>query len=137
MHAPQYDLSRLGIVSVVFNPVRYRTRYERYFKFRDHMARSGVRLFTVECIFDSATRFGLPPQQFEVTRSDNPQHFQFVAPSVVWMKENLINLAVQRLPSHIDRVAWIDADIEFDVSFQFFLVCKAYNSLLSVSTGLI
>jgi hypothetical protein len=117
MYASQHDLSRLGVVSVIFNPVRYRTRYERYHKFSDHMARSGINLFTVECIFDSATRFGLPPQRFEVTRSDDPQHFQFVAPSVMWMKENLINMAVQRLPSYIDRIAWIDADVEFEVQF--------------------
>jgi hypothetical protein len=84
------------------------------------MARSGVNLFTVECIFDSATRFGLPPQQFEVTQSGNPRHFQFVVPSIIWMKENLINMAVQRLPSHIDRIAWIDADVEFEV--KLFLV---------------
>ncbi len=134
MYAIQYDLSRLGIISVIFNPVRYRTRYERYRKFSDHMARSGINLFTVECIFDSATRFGLPPQQFEVTQSGNPQHFQFVAPSIIWMKENLINMAVQRLPSHIDRIAWIDADVEFEV--KLFLIFEAYNSLCSVSTGL-
>ncbi len=99
------------------------------------MARSGVNLFTVECIFDSATRFGLPPQQFEVTRYDNPHHFQVVAPSVMWMKENLINLAVQQLPSHIDRIAWVDADVEFEV--YVFLFREVYNSLSSVSTGLI
>lgn len=81
------------------------------------MARSGINLFTVECIFDSATRFCLPPQRFEVTQSDNPQHFQIVAPSTMWMKENLINIGVQRLPSHIDRIAWIDTDVEFEVLF--------------------
>lgn len=69
------------------------------------MARSGVNLFTVECIFDSARKFGLSQQRFEVTQSNNLQHFQFVAPSIMWMKENLINIAVQNLPSHIDRIA--------------------------------
>ncbi|CAF0810650.1 unnamed protein product [Adineta steineri] len=114
MYTPKYDLSRLGIVSVIFNPVRYRSRYERYDKFRDHMARSGVNLFTVECVFESATRFGLAPQRFEVTRPGNPRHIQVVAPSIMWMKENLINIAVQQLPPIIDRIAWIDADVEFE-----------------------
>jgi hypothetical protein len=120
MYTPQYDRSRLGIVSVIFNPVRYRSRYERYNKFRHHMAQSGVKFFTVECIFDSATRFGLPPQRFEVTQLGNPQHIQVIAPSVMWMKENLINIAVQRLPPHIDRIAWVDADVEFEV--RYFLI---------------
>ncbi|CAF3876223.1 unnamed protein product, partial [Adineta steineri] len=114
MYTPKYDLSRLGVVSVIFNPVRYRSRYEQYYKFRNHMAHSGINLFTVECVFDSATRFGLPPQRFEVTQADNPRHIQVVAPSIMWMKENLINIAVQQLPPTIDRNAWIDADVEFE-----------------------
>ncbi|UJR32513.1 hypothetical protein I4U23_019975 [Adineta vaga] len=114
MYRQRDYLSRLGIITVMFNPVRYRTRYERYRQFAYHMARSGVNLFTIECIFESATRFGLPPQRFEVTRPNNPQHFQVIAPSILWMKENLINIVVQQLPPHIDRIAWIDADVEFE-----------------------
>ncbi|CAF1313602.1 unnamed protein product [Adineta steineri] len=89
-------------------------RYERYRKFAYHMAQSGVKLFTIECVFASATKFGLPPQRFEVTRPGNPFHIQVVAPSIMWMKENLINVAAQRLPAYIDRIAWIDADVEFE-----------------------
>ncbi|CAF1687148.1 unnamed protein product, partial [Adineta ricciae] len=106
--------SRLAIITVMFNPVRYQTRYRRYRQFAYHMARSGVNLFTIECIFESATRYGLPPQRFEVTQPNNPQHFQVIAPSIIWMKENLINIVVQQLPPHIDRIAWIDADVEFE-----------------------
>jgi hypothetical protein len=135
MYASQYDLSRLGIIAVVFNPVRYRYPYEQYLRFSDHMARSGVNLFTIECIFDSATRFGLPPQRFKVTRPDNPRHIQVVARSIMWLKENLINIVVQRLPAYIDRIAWIDTDVEFEV--KFFPFFELYNSLYSVSTGLI
>lgn len=115
MHRPEHDLSRLAVISVIFNPVRYQSRYDRYRKFRDHMARSGVNFYTVECLFDSAARFGLPPQRFEVTQPNHPHHFQVVAPSIMWMKENLINIAVDRLPPHVDRVAWVDADVEFEV----------------------
>ena len=135
MHRPRSDLSRFAVITTVFNPVRYRTRYERYRQFAYHMARSGVNLYTIECVFESATRFGLPPQRFEVTRPDNPQHFQVVAPSIIWMKENLINIVVQQLPPHIDRIAWIDADVEFEVDslsvhrIVFFCLC-------SVSIGL-
>ena len=79
----RYDLSQLGVITVLFNPVRYRTRYERYFKFKDHMLRSGANLFTVECIFQSKKQFGLPRQNFEVTRSDSSNDIQIVAPSVL------------------------------------------------------
>ncbi|CAF2820950.1 unnamed protein product [Rotaria sp. Silwood2] len=97
----QHDLSQLGVITVVFNPVRYEIRYKLYFEFKEHMARSGINLTTVECIFPKATKFGLPEQKFEVTRSDNPHDIQIIAPSVMWIKENLINIAAQRLPKHV------------------------------------
>ncbi|CAF3153676.1 unnamed protein product, partial [Rotaria sp. Silwood2] len=112
----QHDLSQLGVITVVFNPVRYEIRYKLYFEFKEHMARSGINLTTVECIFPKATKFGLPEQKFEVTRSDNPHDIQIIAPSVMWIKENLINIAAQRLPKHVRYIAWIDADVKFECS---------------------
>ncbi|CAF3958307.1 unnamed protein product [Rotaria sp. Silwood1] len=109
-----YDLSNLAVITIIFNPVKFKSRYEHYQNFAAHMNQSGVQLITVECIFESTTRFGLPPQTFEVTRADNRYHVQLVAPCILWMKENLINIAVQRLPPQFEYVAWIDADIEFD-----------------------
>ena len=121
------QFSRLAIITVMFNPVRYQTRYQRYRQFAYHMARSGVNLFTIECIFESATRYGLPPQRFEVTQPNNPQHFQVIAPSIIWMKENLINIVVQQLPPHIDRIAWIDADVEFEVRYHDVLYTHSHH----------
>ena len=113
--AKKYDLSSFAVITVIFNPVGYKSRYNHYRKFEAHMAQSGVQLYTVECIFESTTRFGLPAQKFEVTRAGEHRHIQLRAPSILWMKENLINVAIQRLPSHIEYVAWIDGDIEFEV----------------------
>jgi hypothetical protein len=116
----KYDLSQLAVIAVVFNPVKYASRYEHYENFARHMGSSGVNLYTVECIFPSTTRFGLPRQNFEVTQPNNPRHVQISAPWILWMKENLINIAVNRLPAHVEYIAWIDADIEFDVILRFF-----------------
>jgi len=111
----KYDLNHFAVITVVFNPIKYRSRYELYHKFDEHMTRSGVILLTVECIFEIDERFGLPKQKFEITRPKDPRHLQIKAPSVLWLKENLINIAVKRLPSYIEYVAWLDADIEFEV----------------------
>ena len=111
----RHDLSQLGVITVVFNPVKYQTRYEHYMKFKEHMSRSGVNLYTVECIFSSAKQLGVPEQNFEITRSDRSNNIQIVAPSVLWMKENLINIAASRMPSYVRYIAWIDADVEFEV----------------------
>ncbi|CAF4134973.1 unnamed protein product, partial [Rotaria magnacalcarata] len=108
------DYSHFAVITVVFNPIRYRSRYQLYRKFSKHMSRSGIHLLTVECIFESAEKFGLPKQRFEVTRSNEPSHLQIKVPSIIWLKENLINIAVKHLPSSMEYVAWVDADIEFE-----------------------
>ena len=41
------------------------------------------------------------------------KHLKVSSPSHLWMKENLINLAVGILPQNWKYIAWIDADIEF------------------------
>ena len=111
----KYDLSQLAVITVIFNPVGYKSRYEHYRRFESHMSQSNVYLLTVECIFSSAPRFGLPQQTFQITRANDPRHLQLVAPSILWIKENLINVAVRRLPEHVQYIAWLDADIEFEV----------------------
>lgn len=111
----KYPLNNFAAITVLFNPFRNKTRYELYEKFRQHISRSAIRLFTVECIFDNAEQLGLPKQRFQVTRSNNDFHLQIVAPSLIWLKENLINIAVKHLPSDVEYIAWLDADIEFEV----------------------
>jgi hypothetical protein len=113
--ARQYDLSKLAVITVIFNPIKYKSRYDHYQKFETHMIQCGVHLITVECIFESAPHFGLSRQNFEITRANDQRHIQLVAPSIIWMKENLINIVIQRLPKNIEYVAWLDADIEFEV----------------------
>jgi len=114
----KHDLSKFAVITVIFNPIRYKSRYDHYQKFEAHMSQSGVLLITVECIFPSAPRFGLPQQNFEITRAGDRRHIQLMAPSIIWMKENLINIAIQRLPQNVEYVAWLDADIEFEVCIK-------------------
>lgn len=138
LRVPKYDLNNLAVITVVFNPIKYKSRYELYHKFDEHMSRSGVTLLTIECIFECPEALGLPLQKFEITREKDPRHLQVKAPSVLWLKENLINIAVKRLPDYIEYVAWLDADIEFQVSspsnkakfeyFFYFFLFKYYFS---------
>lgn len=118
LQVPKYDLNHFGVITVVFNPIKYKSRYEAYHKFDEHMTRSGVTLLTVECIFQASESLGLAKQKFEITRANDPRHLQIEAPSVLWLKENLINIAAKRLPAYVEYVAWLDADIEFEVSLS-------------------
>ena len=111
------DLSQLAVITVLFNPMRYKSRYKLYDQFAKHMSRSGVTLLTIECIFDCEQESGLPKQRFRLARADQLRHLRIKAPSVLWLKENLINMAVQRLPISVDYIAWLDADVEFEVRY--------------------
>lgn len=43
----------------------------------------------------------------------NGAHFTFKVQDEIWIKENLVNMVVPKLPSNWLQVAWIDADITF------------------------
>ena len=97
----------LYVVTCISNPVRYKTRYDLYRKFAKHMADSpNVELYTTEMAFGN--------RAFEITERDNPRHIQVRSFYELWHKENMLNLAIQRLPEDWEYVAWIDADILFN-----------------------
>jgi hypothetical protein len=98
-------LEKFHVVTVISNPVRYKSRLELYRKFEKHMGCSGAKLWTVE------TAFGDRP--FEVTETGDPQDVQFRSFDEIWHKENMINLALSRLPRDWEYVAWVDADVLF------------------------
>lgn len=94
----------LAVITTYYNPCRYRTRRENFERFKAHMRMHNVTLLTVECTFDN--------EPAELPASEDVWHLS--SSSLLWQKERLLNLAVQRLPSHIDSVAWIDADVLFE-----------------------
>jgi len=93
------------VVTAVSNPRRYRTRYELYNDFAQHMQDSGAPLYTVECAYGQRAH--------TITDAGNPRHIQLRTRHELWHKENLLNIAVSRLPSDWAYVAWVDADVMF------------------------
>jgi hypothetical protein len=91
----------LWVVTTYFNPAGYRSRRENYRRFRT--ALGDLPCLTVEC--------ALTDQPFELPPS--PGVLPVRAHDVLWHKERLINLAIQRLPRACQFVAWIDADVLF------------------------
>lgn len=75
--------------------------------FRDfvsHMLDSGVRLTVVECAYGERPHEAALP---------HVNHVPVRARTMVWTKENLINLGFARLPEDWRYVAWVDADVLF------------------------
>ena len=95
----------LHVVTCVANPIRWQSRVKLYRQFERHMLDSGVRLTTVEC------QYGERP--FECAGTPGVAHVGVRAKTVLWTKEALINLGMQRLPPDWAYVAWIDADVFF------------------------
>lgn len=99
------EKTKLYVVSPIINPCRYRSRYKLYQDYEKMVADSGAELYTVEVAFGN--------RPFAITNSSNSKHLQLRTNSEVWHKENMINLAIQRLPADWEYVAWIDADVSF------------------------
>lgn len=69
------------------------------------MKLAGVNLWTIEV--------QLGDRPFAITDAANPRNIQLRHWSELWHKENALNIAISRLPSDWETVAWVDADIEF------------------------
>lgn len=103
--APSYmPCDELWVVTTYYNPAHFRTKRVNYERFAAPIRAAGIPLVIVECAF------GEEPFELE----GGPEIIQVCGRDVMWMKERLINLAIARLPSHVTKVAWLDADILFE-----------------------
>lgn len=101
-------MSPLRVITSVFNPRRFASRYRLYREFAAYCERNGIELITVELAFGK--------RPFEVTDRLNPFHIQLRTECEIWHKERLLNLGLQRLlqiDPATEYVAWIDADVSF------------------------
>jgi hypothetical protein len=100
------SLDNFYVITMVSNPVRYRSRYVLYKSFAEVMKQAGAKLITIELAFGE--------RPFEITERDNPMHIQLRTVEELWHKENALNIAINYLmqfdPS-AKYVAWVDADV--------------------------
>lgn len=98
----------LYIVTVIFNPMQFKSRVKLYKEFAEYIQCCGLTMITVEV--------ALGDHAFEVTDRNNPFHLQLRTENVLWHKERGINLGVQKLTDLFPDwkyMAWIDADVRF------------------------
>jgi hypothetical protein len=95
----------LHVVTAIANPIRWESRLRLARAFISHMLDSGVRLTVVECAF------GERPHALADVGGIN--HVPVRARTLVWTKENLVNIGLARQPQDWKYAAWIDADIVF------------------------
>ena len=96
-----HKLLPLWAVTCYFNPVGYKRRLENYRVFRRRLS---IPLVTVELSFNGA---------FQLCAGDADILVQIDGQDVMWQKERLLNLALERVPNDCDKIAWLDCDVVF------------------------
>ena len=96
---------QLHVISVISNPVRYKSRPRLFKEFMERIHVTGVQHWIVEAVFGE--------REFEVTNPNNPHHIQVRCDHELWLKENMINIAAARLPRDWKYVQWMDGDIQY------------------------
>jgi hypothetical protein len=106
---PIYPASRyhnaddICVITSYFNVCNYRPLKDNYMAFRKSMDDSDIALITVECAFNGAP--------FQLEESDRV--IQVRSNSIMWQKERLLNIAVDKVRERFSKIAWIDADSFF------------------------
>jgi hypothetical protein len=101
----------LYVVTSLFNPRQFASRYKLYNEFRERMLHAGVKLVTVELAFSDRAAFLSPYRG-----SENEVVISLRSSAELWHKERLLNLGIQRLLQAFpfaQNIAVIDADVTF------------------------
>ena len=99
------DASLLHVVTAISNPKRYKSRIRLALEFLDHMRVSGVPVTLVECAYGD--------RPFDLDQVPGINHVGVRSKTMVWNKENLLNIGISRLPAGWKYLATLDADIYF------------------------
>ncbi len=102
----QKQKDKLAVITSFFNPSNYENIKSNYLQFQKFMDDSGVDLFTAELAFDD--------QEFFTEESEYNLHIRGGKNNIMWQKERLLNLILDRVPEDYNNIAWIDCDVIFD-----------------------
>lgn len=93
----------LAILTCHFNPIGYERQRKNAECFYQQMTPDiNHHVHSVEAVFDGQSV------------SDNSDYAVNAShKNIMWQKERMLNLALERLPACYDKVAWIDADLIF------------------------
>ena len=109
-------MKTLHVISVVSNPLNWNSRSELFHKFIVDMILARESLFGSEYSLSLTIVECLYPTQVSCISSDLLPEINYVgvhSDSIIWNKENLVNIGIKNLPSDYEYVAWVDGDISF------------------------
>lgn len=95
----------LAVITCYFNPNNDKFRLENYKKFRENIKLSKVDLYTIE--------LSIKGREFELSEEDAECLIQVESNSLMFQKERMLNILIEKLPDKYDSICWIDCDIVF------------------------
>ena len=93
----------IAVITCVFNPAGYRQPRENFARFAAKLDRDGVPWYAIELAFYD--------RPFSLPKIENI--FQYRSRSVLWHKENLLNVLASKLPRRFTKIIWLDGDLIF------------------------
>lgn len=121
----------LHVVTCITNSVRYKSRWKLFRDFQKHMRETGAILHTVEASFGERNAALEEHAHYDNAADIETEWKSKGPPNVprkgqgtytqlrineqqeIWLKENLLNIGVSRLPWDWKYVAFVDADVQF------------------------
>ena len=101
-------METLYVVTCVSNPLRWQSRIAlAKAAVADWLGEPNVHIMLAECVYGSSG------YDLASLASDRVTHVALRATTMAWSKENLMNLAMARLPADAMKIATLDADVTF------------------------
>lgn len=119
-------------ITTYFNPLHYQSRLKNYKQFRRNLA---LRLCTVEHSLNG---------NYELNNEDAEILISVCSKDLLWQKERLLNLALNKLPHDAKIIVWLDCDVVFsNKNWHFELhhklqnipVLQCYSELVDLAQG--
>jgi len=96
----------LAAITTLFHFYDRKQRLKNYRIFAREFEKLGIPLWTAELTFDG--HFDLEPSEHVL---------QIKGKDILWQKERLFNLLLERVPRSFTKIAWLDSDIIFENPF--------------------
>lgn len=93
-------------ITTYFNPCGYKKRYNNYVTFRYSSLKQNLKLITIELSINDSP--------FVLKKDMSDILVQVKSNSVLWHKEQLLNVAISHLPNDCDKICWLDCDLIFE-----------------------
>ena len=129
----------VGFVCCHFNPMHFKSKLKCFTKFHNNLKKLNIDITTVELAING--------DPFEL--NNFPNVIKVRSNSILWHKERLLNIGIEKLKHKYKKISWLDADIivkdrkwsqKISKALDTSMVCQVFKTAtvrdkLEISTG--